>query len=460
MGERRGALAVVTAAAIITLTACAATAADDDPSILQPSPTDASDDGPTLAGYPLFEGSPLPEIPLTEVVPEDPLGVVDVTRATASGDVLVVAGSDASGYAQVDALDLSTGEELWRRETSFDPIEAPDDTIVSLFSQDGWLVDGADLGPLQLELYLANPCDEPEDWCRVADPDGTREVGVVALDGRTGDDALWAEPVIESVAGDDEEADRVADAAVRIVAVSSQAIIVNVDGGPAGFDRDEEGDLMRTVALDPRTGRSLWTADGVHADRIAGATVLGYRPPPEPLGLADDAGVLVGLEIATGEERWGLDDEGPAIWLGRDADSSLGAARFLDAGYAVVEGGDGSVVTGLERQPVLTGDVATWSEDVAALGAAEADLVSVTPGESAVRAPDPASPETTYVSGGGGYLWAEHADGTFVATDRGGTPLSAELHGSALRTANGAIVAVSDGTVRIWRTTEDPAPSS
>ncbi|MDN3358624.1 PQQ-binding-like beta-propeller repeat protein [Actinomadura sp. DC4] len=183
----------------------------------------------------------------------------------------------------------------------------------------------------------------------------------------------------------------------------------------------------RLVAVDPRTGRRLWSRSGVAPAAVVSGTVVAAEwpdPARTPYGSAANGTVAV-LDPATGQDRWSLRDRMPA-------------ARVMAAINGLV------VVSDPRRAPVLLdlatgvqvgslpGQAGNCSDDRANLIACESlsstsGLLTIAAGERTARPAAHRPPEgiITLVRDGRIYFSGVNSPGAEI--DRSGTPLTGPL---------------------------------
>ncbi|MBP2435910.1 hypothetical protein [Microbacterium amylolyticum] len=446
MGAVRG--RVLLGIGVVVLTMSAASCAEA-PSSGLPDPTvapRATLSSEATPDTPRFSGDALPDLVLEEIpVPEGSI-VNRVIRATISGDVLVVAGSDDRGRRTVEAIDVSDDVDddeplppplpsaevtpdsvlpdgvLWQRRSAFEPVILTDESVGSFFSADGWLANTA-IGGVHVERFYAVPCEIETTpgievaWCDEDDIFHTRALGIVGIDAQDLNTVLWENTPIPSVEKDDPAAESLLAATLDVVDVARGTVLLNVQSGG-----------IRTVAVAADDGETRWEADGASAVRIAGEVVIATRE-----------GELVGLDLETGDERWVLDGHDTWHATGR---SSLALAQHRE-GASLIDATDGRVLSHLPGAALLGTDVSMW------LGR-DGALMSVGTDGNAVPAPEPTD-DAVLSAVAGSYGWLETDDGHFFATDRTGHPRTIPMPGTDLVVSNHLVIAHDDAGFRAWR---------
>lgn len=199
---------------------------------------------------------------------------------------VVLGGTDGSALL-IDAA----GEVGWRVPGRY---ELPGRGQVSLYGPSG-----SAGGAVIVARYMWVWCHHNTEACRVKGRVRGEEFGLAAFsatDGRL----LWSKPLVPSTPQDPEADERPTSVRLGETVVAGSVIMSQLVPQREGHDTG----MVTSVALDPRTGRELWTQDGLVVDSATGDRVAGRRVN----GSWSDPSLLDGrpvvLEAVTGREVW------------------------------------------------------------------------------------------------------------------------------------------------------------
>lgn len=391
-----------------------------------------------------FEGEPLPDLTTSELDLDGDLGVMGITHASAVGDVAVVNGTDEEGRDVTSAFDMGTGKTLWTDGDIPETLDVPGSGTVRYEGEDGWAIEVGDTD-VHLVDYRRMPCSDLS--CEDYDARGmTEEQGIAALslDYHT---PVWTAPVVPSFEENSEEALDFSETSPTVVAATDELVIVNLDGGQQGTHTSDEH--MSTMALDARTGETLWSVDRTFAQFLSGDTVLAYTEDT----LEDSpANRLVAFDATTGKEKFRVAEEAVAglhaggRWLGGAGDLAAAAVSTNDGLGQIVDLSDGTLGSPVHGQPAFgsdsSGDFAAWTskefgEDIGPASILE----SVGLSDAAPRDGEHGLDDDYYTSAvADGYLWAHTSGDAVVAFDRTGAVRSEPLAGFPQFVADGLVL--------------------
>lgn len=280
--------------------------------------------------------------------------------------------------------------------------------------------------------------------------DGWAIVGIGLADGRP----RWAYPAIPQLPKHDPQARK--DFAAKVVAVTGSAVVVTVEPPGGGFSDAKTGKPTTTIALDPRTGRKLWSVDKVLATAAVGDSVVALSRAGRSSTTGDAGGIPTVLDARTGKPRWTGKSAayvestcaGHAVFRQKDDTTHLEAVDLRDArateldldpdGNVVCENGllgwlGGSTAVRLFTRPVAEDKVERGAEKV---GPAD-DPENATELRTAV----------------GGYLWGTQWREK-VGPDLWVT-FALDRTGAKRARADGLPLAVSDGFLVVTTSNDD-----
>lgn len=431
---------VVVAVLSVLLSGCTGEPAPDPP--VDPTP-----DQPVISDPVGLPGFTMDAKPLwgSQQVPVHPEGMI------LRDDVAVVVGTRSEDFPELRVVDADTGKARWSLQPS-EPIPGFKGSYMPApgAGTEGLAVVGEQGREVVVVKYYYSDClTEP------CPPSGRQspESGVVGLDLRTGE-PRWHHAAVGSVdeQDDPERADRARDLAVSVVGGHSDRPLVVV--GPAmalNGEKAADSRRFRTDALDPGSGRRVWTAPKFVAAMAGAGTVLGFGPSEGSDGvLSTGHGTVSAIDVGTGRQRWTLADRLPdARILAHGPRTLVLSGMKAEGERLVVDTADGSVdhALGATVPAAAVGDdgLVVYHDPL------EPDdrILSVAPQEEqASRSGAPVTGEPTLVWDG--YVFVHGSgDDTTTVVDRAGTVLSDPLRGR--------VIAVTDDRVVLQRGAGDDA---
>ncbi|MGD7789347.1 hypothetical protein ACQCX2_13610 [Propionibacteriaceae bacterium Y1700] len=259
-------------------------------------------------------------------------------------------------------------------------------------------------------------------------PESTDEYGIVALSAKDRSHR-WETVVIPSVRRTGQRAEET----FHVVAATSEVVVINFGGDTIhGTDWDTFDDpQVRTIGLDPRTGKEVWSIDDTLTQLVVGDRVLAKqrRDSGESVPLAFDL---------AGRELWRMPPATVGSWVTAAGDLGIVQTQAATQLINIDDGRTGPTlaVSGGSLGPPFVEVLITGSgETVAAWGSTlDSDYRLATQGphdQYPLMAGEPFAGHIFVAGAGQGYAWVHSADGQdrVWAVDRTGATRSPEIPG-------------------------------
>lgn len=392
---------------------------------------DSLDPDPTDDAVPVYDGAELPEIAVSEIEIDSAYEADELTNVMFSGDVLLFVDN-----RRLSGIDTTDGALLWQREES-----ELDDVLAEAGAGQGSLSFGAVAvghdGSI-LVSYDVERCPGDYDDCTAEEHAEASSRGVAALDPTDGS-LRWIQPVTSHREG-------IGYTQIIPIASSRDMILVSV----SAWSSELEDYLPVAVALDAQDGETLWAEEGYTAIFLEG-DVVGASGSIE----SSDETRRVGLDAATGEERWDLGDSASGRWwsveqAGGFAVTSIdGRPELIDLENGVVLDRSGDAQGGIGLGKDSEGWLAAWmdrdGQDYRLHTLAQS-------AEEERRSEHLLEAASVSAISADGYIWIyEHGREVTYAIDRTGVARSDEMIGQFRAVGDGALLVQDDeGALRLW----------
>lgn len=299
---------------------------------------------PTESDPPIYDGPAEPD-----------LRAIPVMRSEHKENVMGIAlRPDGIVLADRTRPAFALGVDGKIRWTLTNPVRLSSRVTAATLVAFGRSVDGA-TNPVIAAAYAWDPCDVDFDNCRRDGETPTTERGIAAFSAETGS-LLWS-IVLEPLRYPD-EGEAPDENSYRVEIVSEAAVLIEVTPDQGQSDPVED---KTALALDPRTGKRLWSTKGMLVEEAGGDRVLGRLARPGSGGEYDFEGYPVVLDATTGNQIWRSAEL--ATWgFGSSSEIDNGSDEFAVAelGGEVGTKPDGAIIVDLatgQSYPVQQGGV-------------------------------------------------------------------------------------------------------